>query len=176
MSVEKELIENGLPARTVGRIEEPEVYRKPNRLNDRVSEYSSDITYEEGDLVLGYNLQELSVDLDQDVVRYADQHGGVHYAFSKNDFDTALVVDPGLVPWTVDNIEGNSFYFNNALIDRYLPSNNPEVIDPVDNISRIWEDAKNVMDPQTEEITVEEAVNGLEPDGREPARAQDIWE
>jgi hypothetical protein len=173
---ELELRDKGMPAQTVDRMEEPEAYLNPIMLSKAVKNYTADFSYKDGNgWNSDYGLEEISADLDERLIRYVDQDNGVYYGFSKNDFDTALVIDHDFLPWTVDTVEGKSLYFNNVL-DEFLPAYRPEVVDPLPEISRVWKEAKNELEPRRQEITVEETFNRIGRDVRERTRLQNIRE
>lgn len=87
------------------------------------------------------DLIHIEIDVDGEKVCYYDQFGLPKLACSENDFETSLVLDSEDIPWIVDRVEGDAYYFNSYL-NQFLPSYDPEIVDPSKFISRIWKETK----------------------------------
>jgi len=139
--LENILVEKGLPDETVGRIE-PGKYSSMMREDQSSTSYNPDKVIFENSLdIKDTDLTYVGIDLDEKKVCYYDQFGLPKIGYSENGFETSIVIDAHDVPWVVDSVENSSYYFN-TYSNEFLPSYNPEIVDPMDFVSRIWKETK----------------------------------
>lgn len=135
------MVEKGLPARTVDRIE-TENYVSMMRNNQSSVIYNPNRVLNENYLnIRNSNLGALGIDLREKKVCYNDQFGLTKLGYSTDGFETSIVLDEKDIPWVVDTVDESSYYFNTEM-NQFYPNYNPEVVDPMDLISQIWEETK----------------------------------
>lgn len=139
--LEEILVEKGLPDETVGRIE-PGNYSSMMREDQSSTSYNPDrVLFKESLDVRDTDLTYVGVDLDEKKVCYYDQFGLPKIGYSGDEFKTSMVIDSHDVSWVVDGVENTSYYFSTDS-NEFLPSYNPEIVDPMEFISSIWKETK----------------------------------
>lgn len=152
-NLEDVLVEKGLPAETVEKID---VHEYTSIMGDKHSttSYNPDRIFYENDLEnQDTDLTYIGVDLDQNKVCYYDKFGHPKISYSEDDFQTSMLLDFHNVSWVVDRVDDKSYYFNTEL-NEFIPNYNPEIVDPADFISQIWKETKRQAKDNTEVIEI----------------------
>ena len=143
--LEEIMVEKGLPVETVNRIN-PEKYSSLMKKRSFSTDYNPDKVLNEQCLnIRDTDLKYLGLDLDENIAFYHDNHNLSKVGYSGDGFKTSLVFDERYTPWIVDTVdETNCFYFNTH-DNQFYPNYNPEIVDPMSMISKIWRETKSEM-------------------------------
>lgn len=140
------LVEKGLPSATADRIDS-HGYTSVIREDQSSVTYSPDRIVSDTYLDLrGSDLTRLGIDLDENKACYYDRFGLPKLGYSEDGFETGAIIDERDTAWIVDSVEHTSHYFSTDS-NEFIPSYKPEVADPLEFVSKMWEETRrNAME------------------------------